>query len=99
MGLAKSILGGFVIGAGVVAVVAATLALHTLAIWLLWGWFVVPLGVQAMSFLHAFGFGLFAGLFIQYRMKKGEAGDHPFWPHLAKPTLAIILGYFIQLGM
>src|SRR5690349_15795956 len=30
----------------------------------LWFWFLVPLGVPAISVVHAFGIGLFASLFV-----------------------------------
>lgn len=38
----------------------------------LWGWFVVPLGVQALSFAHAYGISTMASVFMGTRGIKDE---------------------------
>ena len=34
---------------------------------ILWGWFIVPLGVKSLSIAHAYGVTLVAGLFLSTR--------------------------------
>jgi hypothetical protein len=73
---------------------------------ILWGWFVVPLGVPTISYLHAVGLGLVVGIYknapaAQQQGKKseidamGEMLGHAF----VTPALMLVIGWFIKLLM
>lgn len=64
---------------------------------LMWGWFVVPLGVQPIGWVHAMGLG---AVFAFFSMKERDA-DRPDRP-LDKTVvllLAILLARWIAVGV
>ena len=66
---------------------------------ILWGWFIVPMGITQISIWHAVGIALFVSLFRtrSYIKEEFEIG---FWKrtcmNLATPILTLICGYFIK---
>ena len=61
-------------------IIAAIVGLFLFAIYnawvltILWGWFIVPLGVKALSIAHAYGFTLVTGLILSNRGIKENKG-------------------------
>lgn len=61
----------FMVLLAIVMVVAISIY-HAFVIQILWGWYVVPLGVPSISVAHAFGLSCLAGVFRRYS-KDGQA--------------------------
>lgn len=64
---------------------------------ILWGWFIVPLGVKALSVAHAYGFTLVTGLILSNRGIK-ENKDKEEWVSsiitwLLLPLAALFFGW------
>lgn len=66
------------------------------ALTILWGWFIVPLGVKALSIAHAYGFTLVTGLILSNRGIKENKGKDDWvgsiitW--LLLPLVALFFG-------
>ena len=64
---------------------------------ILWGWFIVPLGVKALSIAHAYGFTLVTGLILSTRGIKENKGKDDWvssiitW--LLLPLVALFFGW------
>lgn len=64
---------------------------------ILWGWFIVPLGVKALSIAHAYGFTLVTGLILSNRGVKENKGKDDWvssiitW--LLLPLVALFFGW------
>ncbi len=64
---------------------------------ILWGWFIVPLGVKSLSIAHAYGFTLVTGLILSNRGVK-ENKDKEDWTSsiivwLLLPAVALLFGW------
>lgn len=64
---------------------------------ILWGWFIVPLGVKSLSVAHAYGFTLVTGLILSNRGVK-ENKDKDDWvgsilTWLLLPLVALFFGW------
>ena len=64
---------------------------------ILWGWFIVPLGVKALSIAHAYGFTLVTGLILgnrgvkENKNKEDWTGSIVTW--LLLPAIALFFGW------
>lgn len=64
---------------------------------MLWGWFIVPLGVKSLSIAHAYGFTLVTGLILSNRGIKENKGKDDWvssiitW--LLLPLVALFFGW------
>ncbi len=67
---------------------------YGLAVMLLWGWFVAPLGFPQIGIAHAYGIFLFTGLFRQYGEEKKNASAT-----FLIPAFAMLLGYIVKAWM
>lgn len=66
----------------------------------LWGWFVVPLGIKALSLAHAVGVNILFG-FIKYKYKRKHTipDEEVFEPLMKKIGATITLGLlFLGVG-
>ena len=73
---------------------------HGLAISIMWGWFVVPLGMPSLSIAHAFGLALLLRM-VSTRMPKSDDRD---WRALiaasiAAPWLVVGVGWIVNAFM
>lgn len=64
---------------------------------ILWGWFIVPLGVKSLTIAHAYGFTLVTGLILSTRGIK-ENKDKGDWVSsiitwLILPAVALLFGW------
>ena len=64
---------------------------------ILWGWFIVPLGVKSLSIPHAYGFTLVTGLILSNRGVK-ENKDKEDWTSsiivwILLPAVALLFGW------
>lgn len=76
----------------------ASIASVSLAIALLWGWFIVPLGVAAIGILHAFGVYLVGRVIIGAGRKAHDDMDlEGWWTPALFAWFLIALGYITQL--
>ena len=71
------------------------------ALWVLWGWFVVPLGVQQISLVHAMGLDLIVGFFFACAALKAPDTDNDehLWFATGKLIIApmiVGIGWIIQ---
>lgn len=79
--------------------VAPTIIIAQVGEWLLWGWavsklwgwFLVPLGVPAITVLHGLGISMFMAVFKQYVPKQKEKGKDTSIPALIGEILGILL--------
>lgn len=64
---------------------------------ILWGWFIVPLGIKSLSIAHAYGFTLVTGLILSNRGIKENKGRDDWvssiitW--LLLPLVALFFGW------
>lgn len=64
---------------------------------ILWGWFIVPLGVKSLSIAHAYGFTIVTGLILSNRGIKENKGKDDWvssiitW--LLLPLVALFFGW------
>lgn len=84
-------------------IIAAIVGLFLFAIYnawvltILWSWFIVPLGVKALSIAHAYGFTLVTGLILSNRGVKENKGKDDWvssiitW--LLLPLVALFFGW------
>lgn len=84
-------------------IIAAIIGLFLFAIYnawvltILWGWFIVPLGVKSLSIAHAYGFTLVTGLILSNRGIKENKGKDDWvssiitW--LLLPLAALFFGW------
>lgn len=70
----------------------------------LWGWFMVPLGVKAITYWHAVGLGALFGVFTGSRglQKEGEAGDIVLYGLVmaaAIPAVCLAFGWLAKINL
>lgn len=86
---------GIVLGA--ITAIALFAIYNAWVLSILWGWFIVPLGVKAISIGHAYGFTLTTGLILSNRGIK-ENKDKDAWVStiiiwLLLPAVALLFGW------
>lgn len=59
----------------------------------LWGWFIVPLGVQALSFAHAYGISVMASVFMGTRGIKDKVELSNWIKGVMFPILGVFFGF------
>lgn len=92
------------VGNFVLAVALMFLSMYTLQA--LWGWFVVPLGVPALTLAHAYGISVLA-LFFKFKAKdrkdEPKEGDYSFaekcFGSMAVLGLILLMGKIASLFM
>jgi hypothetical protein len=62
----------------------------------LWGWFIVPLGVQPIGIAHAVGLAVFIGMFHRGKAKSKEGALESLLLALLAPALALGVGYIAK---
>lgn len=87
---------------GVIALSIPVLIYRGFALAIMWGWFVVPLGVTAIGNAHALGLSALIGLFT-FKLdmdKKSESddGEHALLKAFARQVL-VVIGITISLGI
>lgn len=86
---------GIVLGA--ITAIALFAIYNAWVLSILWGWFIVPLGVKSLSIAHAYGVTLVAGLFLSTRgIKENKNQDDRIsslitW--LILPLVALFFGW------
>lgn len=65
------------------------------ALTILWGWFIVPLGVKALSLAHAYGFTLVTGFILSTRGVK----DHKDKEDWISTVVTLLLLPLVVLGL
>lgn len=88
----------------IVAVAIAVAVAVPLAMWngfvihMMWGWFIVPLGVQSIGIAHAIGFGLFVSLL--HRPRIDDDDKKSLWARigeeLARTTLILLIALIVK---
>ena len=81
-------------------VILLLMAYHGVALWLLWGWFLVPLGLPPISITWAMGISCTAAMLhgTPAPAPEGKGLTH-FQSMLLRPAVAVLFGYAIkQLG-
>ena len=82
-----TVLGG-AIATVLVPVLAVCLAMWAAwPLWALWGWFLVPLGLPAVTYFHAIGLMLLVILVSQPDRKRD------WWQVIISPPLIVFVGY------
>ena len=86
---------GMVLGA--ITAIALFAIYNAWVLSILWGWFIVPLGVKSLSIAHAYGVTLVTGLFLSTRGIK-ENKNQDDWissliTWLILPLAALFLGW------
>lgn len=79
-------------------VVLASIPWSTFVATVVWGWFVMPLGLPAIGKAQAFGLMLLIGLFRSYKPSKtGESAETSLTTqvgfYLGGPALTLLLGH------
>lgn len=93
---------GYGIGTLIAVPLVAVLVLYNgVAIWMLWGWFVVPLGMQQISLAWACGLAVFVNAIVSHDTKNLKAEYLERDPTdlffvLLRPMMAIALGYILK---
>jgi hypothetical protein len=86
---------GIVLGA--ITAIALFAIYNAWVLSILWGWFIVPLGVKSLSIAHAYGVTLVAGLFLSTRGIKENKNQDDWISSLVTwlilPLAALFLGW------
>jgi hypothetical protein len=81
---------------GAIVLVTLSCILNAWALSVLWGWFVVPLGVNALGIAHAFGVSLVASLLVRPHRDK-TTNKEEYAAEIVKvilvPLMALLFGY------
>ena len=86
------------IGIGMIAVLIATplviaMALyHAVVLWLLWGWFMVPLGVPAIHIAWAIGIKMVANMLAPPQPRSEDTNKFAWWG----PLFALAVGFIAK---
>ncbi len=88
-------------GCLIIAVISlAGISLRGLVLSLLWGWFIVPLGLPAINIFHAYGLALLVGLFGNSpQSEKGSQKDlliKAAAENISAPLGALLMGWIIS---
>jgi hypothetical protein len=80
---------------------AVSLPLSVAATWLLWGWFMVPLGLPAIGIAHAFGLDVLVSHLVRQNCSEGmfESATEVVAYWLATSLTAITFGFLAHLAM
>lgn len=83
---------------GLFALIPVGMFLNALALSVLWGWFVVPLGVVSIGKAHAFGLAVLVNLFTQShkRETKDEQTSVLVFSVLFAPIVALGAGWMFH---
>ena len=95
-------IGSVLVLAFIFLIVIGIIVIHGFIVKLMWGWFVVPLGLPVLSIVHAIGLGLlFKYLTWQHRSKddKDDSVAIKLTTALLYPFLILGLGYLTHLFM
>ncbi len=90
---------GIIFGGIIVAVIATVL--NTVAIAWLWAWFLVPLGLMKIGYIHAMGIEMTARYILnQYSWADHEAEKEIHWgvkiaQVIFKPLIAMFFGWIV----
>ena len=89
-----------IIALGWIALAILVFLLDGAALSLLWGWFVIPIGFPAISFLQAIGLVIIADLLTHQYIPRneGEKGRMAAYEVFA-PAFAVISGWIVRLFM
>ena len=81
---------------GIVVLVVLEVLLTGFAFSVLWGWFVVPLGVAALGVAHAIGLGMVVR-FLTHQDTASNEGDFStkITAAFLRPILALVFGYIV----
>lgn len=66
-------------------------AYHAVAVMLLWGWFIVPLGLPDIGMAHSYGLILFGTMF-----RTPPDPDKKNGGAILLPAICILLGYIVK---
>lgn len=84
----------------------AWVAVEALTVWLFWGWFVVPLGVRAISPAHAMAFGAFVAVYCPVsRAPETKPDDEVIDPktllirNASKWAMLLFFGWLVHLAI
>lgn len=87
---------GFVVLAVVLLIISALIT--GWAVSTLWGWFIVPLGVEDITYIHAIGVAIFIGMFTNSASENSDKDNEWLAKAVAKllwPVLAVGLGWIV----
>lgn len=86
---------------GVVLVVFSILGFFYLGLVykLMWGWFIVPLGLPELSYLNALGLNLLVNLFSFSNEKKTIKDAKESFMLALTPSLILLVGFLVHLFM
>lgn len=85
---------------GILAIIIAGTLLNGWIVYVMWGWFVVPLGIVKIGVWHACGLSAFAQLFINNKAKDlvvKERGKNATL--VITPFVILLFGYIMHLFM
>ena len=77
----------------IIAMILISVIITGWAVSTLWGWFIVPLGVQALSFAHAYGISVMASVFMGTRGIKDKVELSDWIKGVMFPILGVFFGF------
>jgi len=70
-----------------------SIIIHGILLKIMWGWFMVPLGLQPIGAAHALGVGVLIGMFTaRTHSNKNESAVSAFLSMLLRPLFYLIFG-------
>ncbi len=84
--------------AGATAIAVAYAAYVGAVVWVLWGWFVVPLGVPQITVAWAIGLCLCANMLVM-PVPRGPANTKPTHHMLVRPAAFLLMGFIAKQWM
>ncbi len=84
---------------GLLVLQAGTYIINGLALKVLWGWFLVQLGLPEIGLAHAIGIGLTVGYLAHQFVKNEAEWDEVIGYQIGLPIVAVTVGWIVQLFM
>lgn len=91
------VVGGILITAVLAAFIAIIAVYEGVVLWIVWSWFIVPLGVPAITIPWAIGLSLVVGLLNNATLRPN---DDAKWNHaldvLMKPLIVLVCAWIVK---
>ncbi len=82
---------------GVLAIIVPLSIWKGFVLSILWGWFLVPLGVPAIGTAHAIGIAVLVSMLTyQHRKSSSEVSLEPLFLSFVSPLFALAIGHIVK---
>lgn len=93
---------GMIVMLGIIPIVAISVIGYGIVLKIMWGWFVEPLGIMAITTPHAVGLSTIVSIWLNGDNKvktEDESTAAKWFKILGKPIVILLIGYIAHLFM